>query len=527
MPTHDVTNQPPPMPALDLFASDPALCGLVERFGGGWAADALHRSGCEAGSEEVQEQAALANRFGPELRTFDRFGHRVDRIEFHPSYHALMRSVFAAGVHCTGWTAPRAGRVAKAALQYVWNQADAGVICPAVMTGASLVVLRRAPPLRDALETGVLSRAYDPRPLPFEQKTGLTVGMAMTEKQGGSDLRAVATVAERCGDGPLGAADARTGPKWFCSAPMSGGFLTLARTGAGVTCFLVLRSREDGTCRFAIQRLKDKMGNRSNASAEIEYDRTEAVLVGEEGRGIASLIEMAHLTRLDAAVGSAANVRRALIEAIHHVRHRRAFGRALIDQPLMEAVLADMAVESEAMLALCLRAAAAMDRSADDPEQALLARFLVPLAKFWVCKRAPTLVAEAMECLGGNGYVEEGVMARLFREAPLNGIWEGPGNLMCLDMLRALQREPGLREAVLGEIGSARDEVSRLMDAALAHEGSARLLAERAAVALSCSLLERHAPASVSDLFRASRVALGAFAGRFDCRSVLDRAFAG
>ncbi len=527
MPTHDVSNQPPPLPSVDLFGSDPALCGLVERWGGGWARDALERSGCEVGSDEVQDAARLANRHGPELRTHDRFGHRVDLVEFHPAYHALMRRVFAAGVHCTAWTAPRAGHVVQAALGYLWNQVDAGVICPAVMTGASLVVLRRSPMLRDALEAGVLSREYDPRPLPFAEKTGLTIGMAMTEKQGGSDLRAVATTAVRRGDGPFGAEYALTGHKWFCSAPMSDGFLTLARTDAGVTCLLVPRSLPDGTRnRFAIQRLKDKMGNRSNASSEIEYDGTWAVLVGEEGRGIASLIEMAHLTRLEAAVGSAANVRRALIEAIHHARHRRAFQRALIDQPLMEAVLADLAAESEALLALCLRAAAALD----DPAQALLARFLVPLAKFWVCKRAPSLVAEAMECLGGNGFVEEGVMARLFRESPLNGIWEGPGNLMCLDMLRALQREPAIRDAVLDEAGDGRGAVADAMDAALAQEGRARLLAERAAVALSVSLLERDAPDFVSDLYRGARSggsrAAGAFAGNFACRRVLERAFA-
>ena len=485
-PTHEVSNQPPPLPSLDLFGCDAALGWWVTRFGGGWAADALTASGRAAGSEAVQELARLANLHGPVLHSFDRFGHRVDEVEFHPSYHALMGHVFGAGAHCTAWTAPASGRVVQAALQYLWGQADAGVICPAVMTGASLQVLRREPLVRAGLEAGVLSRTYDPRPVWFGEKAGLTIGMAMTEKQGGSDLRAVATVAERVGDGPLGPEYLLTGHKWFCSAPMSDGFLTLARTGAGVTCFLVLRSLMDGSRnRMLIQRLKDKMGNRSNASAEIEYDGARAVLIGEEGRGIAGLIEMAHLTRLEVAVGSAATVRRALVEVLHHVRHRRAFGRALIEQPLMETVVAGLAVESEAMLALCLRAAAALDRG-----ETLLARFLVPLAKFWVCRQAPGLVAEAMECLGGNGYVEEGVMARLFRESPLNGIWEGPGNLMCLDMLRALQREAGMREAVLEVVGSARGEVERAMDAALADEGCARVFAERTAVAVQRVLME-------------------------------------
>ena len=516
MATHEITNQPPPLPSLNLYASDPALVGLVHAFGGAGAEAGLAASGRGAGDEETQALARQANRHGPELVAFDRFGRRQDLVEFHPAYHALMTRVFAAGAHSASWTAGPAGHVVGAATAYLWTQADAGVMCPASMTGASLVVLRREAALRAALEGGILSPVYDPRPLPFDRKAGLTVGMAMTEKQGGSDLRAVATRAVPAGEGALGPEFLLTGHKWFCSAPMSDAFLTLARTEAGVTCLLVLRSLADGTRNtFSIQRLKDKVGNRSNASAEIEYDGTRAVLVGEPGRGIATLIEMAHRTRLDAAVGSAATVRRALVEVVHHARHRTVFQRRLVDQPLMMAVLAELAVESEALLALCLRAAASCDAAAGEAREAALSRLLVPLAKFWVCKRAPVLVAEAMECLGGNGYVEDGVMGRLYREAPLNGIWEGPANVMCLDMLRAFERDGSLRGVVLDEIGFDRERLGAAIDAARGDEGAARRMAEALAVSLAAALLERHAPGEVASLFRAARLDdAGAVLGR-------------
>jgi putative acyl-CoA dehydrogenase len=536
--THDVINQPPPLPSLNLFEADAALCEAVRRSGAGGCEPHLKNSGRLAGDVEVQELARVANRNAPELLAFDRFGHRTDLVEFHPAYHELMRLVFGEGVHSLAWTARAGGHAARTALSYIWNQADQGVNCPTSMTYASIKALRHAPLLAAALEPKILATAYDPRPIHFRDKSAITIGMAMTEKQGGSDLRATATVAEPAGAGEFGPEYALTGHKWFCSAPMSDAFLTLARTEKGVTCFLVLRALPDGSRNpFLIQRLKDKLGNRSNASSEIEYAGTRATQIGEEGRGIPTLIEMAHLMRLEMAISSAAIVRRALTEALHHARHRRAFQRALIDQPIMEAVLADVAAESEAHLALTMRAAQAQDLAATDESEALLARFLIPLAKFWVCKRTPPLVAELLECLGGNGYVESGLLARLYREAPLNGIWEGSGNVICLDLLRVLRREPGIRDALRQEITAAGTaladdlwrEIDGLLDEAVAHERPARRLAEWAAIALQYSLLSRHAPDAVADCFRAGRIdephlALGSLTSGAPVRAVIERA---
>lgn len=535
--THDVTNQPPPLPSINLFEADVALSYAVRRSGASGAEPHLRRSGKLAGDASVQELARLANRNVPELHAFDRFGHRQDLVEFHPAYHELMRLVFCEGVHSLAWTAPEGGHAARTALSYIWNQADQGVNCPTSMTYASVRAMRNAPALAAALEPKILSNLYDPRPIYFKDKSAITIGMAMTEKQGGSDLRATATVAKEAGDGEFGPQYKLTGHKWFCSAPMSDGFLTLATTPAGVTCFFVLRSLPDGKRNtFLIQRLKEKLGNRANASSEIEYAGTLATRIGEEGRGIPTLIEMAHLTRLETATSSAAIIRRALTEAIHHTSHRRTFQRALVDQPIMQAVLADAAVESEAHLALTMRAAQALDSATVDETEALLSRFLVPLAKFWICKRTPPVVAELLECFGGNGYVEQGVLARLYREAPLNGIWEGSGNVICLDLLRVLRREPGIRDALRGEIrtgGSALldklwGDIDQLIDEVLVHEQGARRLAEQIAIALQYSLLLRHAPEFVSDSFRASKIdrqylTLGSFKSG-SLRSVVERA---
>jgi putative acyl-CoA dehydrogenase len=406
------------------------------------------------------------------------------------------------------------------------------------MTYASVKAIRNAPALAAALEPKIFSTSYDPRPIHFSQKKGITVGMAMTEKHAGSDLRAMATVATPVGDGEFGPEFELTGHKWFCSAPMCDGFLTLARIDKGVTCFFVLRSLANGERNtFLIQRLKEKLGNRSSASSEIEYSGTRAILVGEEGRGIPTLIEMAHLTRLETAISSAAIIRRGLTEAIQHTRTRYAFQRALIDQPIMEAVIADVAVESEAHLSLAMRAAQAVDLSETNQTEKLLSRFLVPLAKFWICKRAPVAIVELLECMGGNGYVEEGVLARLYREAPLNGIWEGSGNVICLDLLRVLRREPGIREALRGEIrveGSAMldrlwSEIDDLIDEAALHERAARRLAEQIAIAVQYSLLLRHAPEIVSDTFRVSRIAaphltFGALKSAPSLRAIIERA---
>jgi putative acyl-CoA dehydrogenase len=406
------------------------------------------------------------------------------------------------------------------------------------MTYASVKALRNNPVLAAALEPKILANAYDPRPIHFSDKSAITIGMAMTEKQGGSDLRATATVAVPAGDGEFGPEYQLTGHKWFCSAPMSDGFLTLARTEKGVTCFFLLRSLPDGSRNpFFIQRLKDKLGNRSNASSEIEYAGTRAIQIGEEGRGIPTLIEMAHLTRLETAISSAAIVRRALTEAIQHTRYRRTFQRALIDQPIMQSVLADASVESEAHLALAMRAAQAVDLALTNQTEALLSRFLVPLAKFWVCKRTPPLIAELLECFGGNGYVEEGLLARLYREAPLNGIWEGSGNVICLDLVRVIRREPQVREALRGEIrvaGSAAlnalwSEIDGLIDQAIADEQGARWLAEQIAIAVQYSLLLRHTPDFVSDSFRASKIdrphlAMGSLKPDAALRRVVERA---
>jgi len=459
----------------------------------------------------MQLLAAQANRFVPELRTHDRFGNRVDAVEYHPAYHELMALAFGAGLHSLSWTErrPRAW-VARAALNHLWNQIENGVACPVTMTFASVRVLRNSPGLAAEWEPKVLACDYDPRPLPLARKRAVTIGMAMTERQGGSDLRANSSRALPAGSGEY----ELNGQKWFCSAPMSDAFFTLANTGAGLTCFFVPRSLPDGARNpFLIQRLKDKCGNRSNASSEIEYRGTRAHLVGEEGRGIATLIEMAHLTRFDIVVACAGMMRAALNQALHHAAYRRAFGKRLSEHPLMQNVLADLALETEAATLLAFRLARAFDTSGEDLAERRLVRVMTPIAKYWLCKRLPPLVVEAMECLGGNGYVEEAPLARLHREAPLNGIWEGSGNVICLDVLRSLQKEPESIEALLGEIalgGNAiRPAIQRvsveLKDSAQL-EAQSRRIVEALARALQASLMVRHASQHAADVFRASRL---------------------
>jgi putative acyl-CoA dehydrogenase len=533
--SREVFNQAPPLVGYDAFAGDRALVEAVERHDGGWAADRLSEVGRLVGGERVQALARQANRFTPELRTHDRFGRRIDEIEFHPAWHELMGLVWGSGTHSLGWTAKRRGaQVARTALCYLWNEGENGVMCPVAMTFAGVPVIRRAPELAAAWEAKILSTRYDPRPLPAHEKSAAIVAMALTEKQGGSDLRAISTRAEKAADGRWQI----FGHKWFFSVPHADLFLCLARTAAGVSCFAIAGWLADGTRnKVRLQRLKDKLGNRSNASSEVEFEGAEADLVGEEGRGIPTLIQMAHLTRLDCAVSSAAMMRQALSQAVHHCRHRSAFQRRLVDQPAMRAVLADLALEAEAATALAFRVAAALDAEADEAEL-LLNRIAAPVAKYWNCKRAPGAIVEAMECHGGNGYVEELNLARLYRDAPVNAIWEGSGNVICLDVLRALEKTPASGEAFLAELRRAKGGDRRLdaFTEALAHdllqrpsEAHARGLVERMALALEASLLVRYAPPAVADAFCASRLEgraglYGVLPGGVDEAALIDRA---
>jgi putative acyl-CoA dehydrogenase len=536
--THEVANQPPPLAAYDAFAQDAILSECVRRGDADWIVARAQQVGALVGSERLQRLAAQANRHVPELRTHDSRGHRIDLVEYHPAYHTLMSFAFGHGLHSLAWTEPRAGRfVARAALNFLWNQGENGVACPVTMSFAAVQVLAQEPELAREWRPKLLAADYDPRPVPLAEKRAATFGMALTEKQGGSDLRAIATRAEPAGQGWF----ALTGHKWFCSAPMSDAFFTLARFGDGITCFLLPRSLPDGTRnRFLIQRLKDKLGNRSNASAEVEYERTLARRVGAEGRGIATLIEMAHLTRFDIVVASAGMMRAALHQALHHCAHREAFGLRLTDQPLMANVLADLALESEAATLLAFRLAQAFDRAQTSEREQRLARLLTPVVKYWLCKRTPPLVLEAMECLGGNGYVEEGPLARLYREAPVNGIWEGSGNVICLDVLRAMRRDPDSVGAAFGEIEEAARQDRRLaaFTATLAREAQdaaapeprARRLVERIALALQASLMIRHSTPAAADAFCASRLdgdwgrAFGTLPAAADCSAILQRA---
>jgi putative acyl-CoA dehydrogenase len=534
--THEVRNQPGELIGFNAFTADAALRAAVDVFGAGWAKERLAASGALVGSTPVQALARDANHYVPELRTHDRFGNRIDMVEFHPAWHELMGMVRRAGVHSLGWTETRAGaHVARAALAYLWAQGEAGVGCPAVMTFASMAALKHRPELLAKFGEKILSAEYDPRPVPPEQKKALCVAMAMTEKQGGSDLRETQTVAVPGGGGGF----LLTGHKWFFSVPTSDLFLTLARTAAGVSCFLAQGWRDDGSRNhLLLQRLKEKCGNRSNASSEVEFRGLEAVMVGEDGRGIATILEMAHLTRMECALGSAALMRQAVVQAVHHAGHRVAFGKRLIEQPAMTNVLADLAVASEAAMWLAMRAAAALDASKRDENERVLNRVLAPIAKYWVCKRAPMVAAEAMECHGGNGFIEDHVMARLYRDAPLNGLWEGSGNVICLDVMRALSREKEGLGVLLGEIAQAKG-AHKAMDAWLnaerpaMAEGNARLVVEDLALGVSASLLLRYAPVEVADAFCATRlrgdygIVFGTLPGCVKQREILSRVAVG
>ena len=518
--THEVLNQPGALHGYDAYASDAALSDAVRAFGGGWAEAALTEAGRLVGSERVQHLARQANRHLPEFRSHDRFGHRTDAVEFHPAYHELMGLIYGCGTHSFAWTHDRPGaHVARAALSFLWNQGENGICCPMGMTFASIPALRHDKALHDEWAPLVNSLHYDPAAAYAKTKRGATVGMAMTEKQGGSDLRATITTAQpataRRGSG---AAYVLTGHKWFFSVPMSDLFLTLAQTETGLSCFLATGWMPDGSRnRLRVQRLKDKCGNKSNASSEVEFHGLHAVMLGDEGRGIRTIIEMAHVTRLDFAVGSSGLMRQALSQAVHHTSNRRAFQRNLVDLPIMRNVVADLAVESEAMTWMAMRLAAALDAGERGNEaEGLLSRIATPVAKYWACKRAPAFVAEALECHGGNGFIADHLMERLYREAPLNGIWEGTGNVICLDVLRAMTREPRTVEAFTGELRQAQGAdprfdayvdglAGRLRDPA-GLEPVARRAVEMMAFALQGSLLLRFAPPAVADAFCASRL---------------------
>jgi putative acyl-CoA dehydrogenase len=536
--THEVTNQVPPLVGHDVAAYPPLLESLT-REGAGWAVDEVHELGRRAGSAEAQEWGRLAEKNEPVLHTHDRYGHRIDEVEFDPAWHQLMTVAVESGLHAAPWGDDREGaHVARAAKEFVWTATDPGHICPISMTYAVVPALRANADLAATYEPLLTSTSYDFGLRAPATKRGLIAGMSMTEKQGGSDVRANTTTATPAADGSY----TLVGHKWFTSAPMSDFFLTLAQAPGGLSCFFVPRVLEDGTRNaIRLQRLKSKLGNRSNASSEIEYDGALGWLVGEEGRGVATIIEMVNMTRLDCTIGSAAGMRIATMQAVHHARHRSAFGRLLVDQPLMANVLADLAVESEAATYAAIRLAGATDRVArGDEQEAMVRRVALAVSKYWVCKRAPSHAAEALECLGGNGYVEDSGMPRLFRESPLMSIWEGSGNVAALDTLRAIGRQPESLQAFFDEVELAAGADSRLDDAVARVrkelsslddiEYRARRVVEQLALVFQGSLLVRHAPVAVADAFCGSRlggdwgVAFGTLPVGVDTATIIARA---
>jgi putative acyl-CoA dehydrogenase len=537
--THEVVNQAPPLTG-DNAAHDAALLEALHREGAGWAEPAVRSLGKLAGSPEAQEWGRIANEHSPALRTHDRFGNRVDEVEFHPAWHELMSVAVRHGLHAAPWQDASPGaHVARAAGFYAWGQADAGHCCPVSMTYSVVPALRHAPELARQYEPLLAARAYDPGLRPPLGKAGLLAGMSMTEKQGGSDVRANATTATPAADGTY----RLTGHKWFTSAPMNDLFMVLAQAPQGLSCFLLPRVLPDGTRNeMRLMRLKDKLGNRSNASAEVEYEDAVAWLVGEEGRGVRTILDMVNSTRLDCVLAAATGMRAGVLQAAHHAAHRRAFGATLISQPLMANVLADLAIESEAATTVAMRLAGATDRAArGDQGEAAFRRLALAVTKYHVCKQAPAHAAEALECLGGNGYVEESGMPRLYREAPLQSIWEGSGNVAALDALRALTREPQAAEAFFAELDLAAgadrhldEAIDRLRKAVLApEETTARRLVEAMAVALQAALLVRHGTPAIADAFTATRLAgdrgraYGTLPPSVGVKEVLDRAVPG
>ena len=534
--THEVFNQSPPFAGMNLFTSDPGLGALVEGLPQP-VIDQLTQHGQIWGSPETFELGRIANQSVPVLKTHDPSGIRIDMVEFHPAYHALMRRSVSSGLHCSVWDASggeaNVRTVARAARLFMTAQAECGHICPMTMTNAAVAALAHAPALANQWLPKIRTRQYDSSHKALQDKAGVTLGMGMTEKQGGSDLGATTTRAEDALDGTWRI----TGHKWFMSAPMSDAFLVLAQTVQGLSCFLVPRVLPDGSRNgIRLMRLKDKLGNRSNASVEAEFHEAAGWLVGEPGRGISTIIDMVTFTRLDCSVASAGLMRIALAEAAHHTRNRKAFGAALIDQPLMTRVLADMALDAVAAAALAFRLAESYDRASDDPAEAAFARLMTPAVKYWVCKVAPSMIGEAMECLGGNGYVEDGRLPRLYREAPVNAIWEGAGNVMCLDVMRVLRKTSEPLEAVLANvedaIGSTAKSTLNVLRAAtavaLADEGSARILTEQLAMTVAAAALRRRFPSVVADAFLETRLGkpwrttYGMLDSRFDAKAFIN-----
>jgi putative acyl-CoA dehydrogenase len=546
--THTVFNQAPPLEGVDVFSSNLPLVEAVEREGAGWVSERASALGRVVGGEPQQLWGRLANENKPVLRTHDRYGNRIDEVEFHPAWHKLMKLGVEHELHSLPWTSEEpAPHAARAALYMTAMQAEAGFACPITMTFAVVPALRAQPELAAEWEPLVTATTYDPRLVPAAEKGSAIAGMAMTEKQGGSDVRANTTVATALNGGGAGGEYELNGHKWFCSAPMSDMFLVLAQTDEGLSCFLLPRILPDGTRNaFHIQRLKDKLGNHSNASSEIELHGAWARMVGDPGRGVPTIIEMVGHTRLDCVIGTAAGMRVGVVNATHHAAHRSAFGKTLIDQPLMRNVLADLCVESEAATALAMRLARAYDEAhadadagEDSSDAQLFKRLATAVGKYWTCKRAPNHAFEALECLGGNGYVEESGMPRLYREAPLASIWEGSGNVMSLDVLRALTRSPRSLEVFLAEVEQAHGADQRLdarvheLKAQFADpatlETRARRVVESMALCLQGSLLVRHAPAAVADAFCASRLAgdggleYGTLPADVDFAAIIDR----
>jgi putative acyl-CoA dehydrogenase len=533
--THEVFNQVPPLGAFNAFDGNRPLVEALEREGGGWAREQVSALGAYTGDTETRELARLANEHGPVLRTHDRFGNRIDEVEFHPAWHELLGKAVEHEIPSFAWRHPEPGaQVARAALMMLCP--ESGVGCPVSMTYAIIPALRKQPELAAEWEPRLTTPVYDRRFIPAPEKTAALAGMGMTEKQGGSDVRANTTTARPINGGGPAAEYELTGHKWFFSAPMCDVFLVLAQAEGGLSCFLLPRFTPDGERnRVYLQRLKDKLGNRSNASSEVEFRGAWAQMVGEEGRGVPTIIDMVNHTRLDCVLGSASGMRHAVEPAIWQTDHRAAFGKLLADQPLMQNVLADLCLESEAATVTALRLA----RAFDDPDQELFKRIATAVSKYWVCKRAPVVAGEALECFGGNGYVEESGMPRLYREMPLNSIWEGSGNVQCLDVLRALAKSPETSEAFFTELAEAqgsdprfdafvaatRDEFSHPEDI----EPRARRIVERMAKALQASLLLRFSPPAVADAYVASRLdgdaglAFGTLPGATDFRAIIDR----
>jgi len=540
MQTHEVFNQVPPLNSINFFEADQVLKDLLAKQDTKWGLERLNKYGALMGQAEWIKKGFVANKQHPVFHSHDAYGHRIDEIEFHPAYHELMAIATKYEIPALPWKQPRKGaHLIRMALSYLHTQVEAGTGCPLTMTFSSVPPLKRHFPLASEWLPKILNQQYDPSNKPYFEKTGLTIGMAMTEKQGGTDVRANTTQARPINKRGIGEAYELTGHKWFCSAPMCDGFLTLAQTEQGLSCFLFPRWRPDGTKNtFRIQRLKDKLGNRSNASSEIEFEGAFAWLMGAEGKGVPTIIEMVGLTRYDCMIGSSALIRRGLSEVINHISHRKVMGKLLVNQPLMQNVVADLCLESEAALAMTYRAALCLERT-DQEEEQLLMRLLMPIGKYWITKRATFFLAEAMECLGGNGYVEDSLLPRLFREAPVNAIWEGSGNVQCLDVLRAIQKTPPVLTVYLKELDSAKGnnllfdtylaQLQQQISSLITQPFQARNLTERLAKAMQAAQLIKLGNQLVADAFCAARLnpanslMFGTLPTSIDCKRIIER----